>query len=702
MRRFIMLLVIAYLIAEMAFNTYLLNITGTLSGTIQIHDLERWGRIMAATGFLVVLLFGSVKKHRTMRQTVSRLILFTVIAWPLVFYGERGAINALVDTASPATQASAYRMVWMRQAVARHAIAFPGVTYPLSNPNPTDKTFLAMIALVGNINPRIASLVHQDFPSLVRKTAEQGGAPQAQAGYAGYQRFYAALWSGYQDYAQASDSLGRGLRHPRAGAQALWQQANQGLATTGWARYRAGEYRYWHTLRQAARGIQPELVRFIQQLNNCEQSMICPPGDVVSQYRSEAQRVIDPAPAWWVWCGSFHPQGTLVSGRFFGHAETFLEPTPFDNNALVRYDQRGQQVCDPTVGHVTRILSFMDGPAFAARAGIAPGLQEAVFLNSPAATQALRQVAEHVGAVLPAHWTYRQGRVWRQAVAQAFQAHGAVLWRQRMRAALRTNMPPGLSWSAFLATPVIHQRILQVLGTDLPPGLDWARFHQLAVDPVLMTKTAQAVQVDRRIAAGQDPAVGREAVLGMVVPPIALLVSLTMALANITALIFAFLDREERFSFEGLIVLPHILRRYIPHKYRRNYYVWVSTFLRTALPWTMIAVIPFWIPNSLSDTLSHSALFQASSWSGEIVMGLMRWLIHAEPAFYTIGHWVHVAWGNAHEIRSHGTWHWPVWLTPDYYWRLTGIPQSYQHWQENQFHFSRQETFWMQGPQWSR
>ena len=625
LRRFVLFLIIAYLFAEMAFNAYLLDVTGTIATRAAIEHLERLGRIMAASGLSITIIYSveySPKNLFTPLSTrMGKIALLSLVVWPLMFFGERFGIRALVDHASARHEARAYQMVWLRKAIAQHDAVIPGLPYDARRPDAASRTFLAMVGLLGYSDPAFNAEISKEFFVLARSTARGAANARAPADYAAYRAGWRVIRQDYTRYASASQRFGEAVEHPHRAARDLWFKANRTLATDGWARYQAGMTRYEGALRKAARLLAPRLTQFYANLSGCQGFGPCQRSDV-QMYDAEMRHVIAPAPRWWVWCGPWHADwlSRPVPGAFFGKPVTLLT-----EGAVL---PRGQVSCHPTVSSVLRVLEREQSPAFLSRSGgFAPGMDEAGFLDSAGAVRVLRHVAAEAGARIPSGWTVSGGKSWRAAVTHALRAHARERWDAQMRASMGTPVPPGMTWAQFLDNAAVRTRIAQRMGGFIPPGLSAADFRREVLHPRARRVAGQGVADWRRIAAGRDPALGREALLGVLVPPIALCLSLFFALLNGVNVIRALWGGSR---LRGAI-------RCAPgtHAVRTAFQRIPAAPMLVAL--IFIIAVPFTFRNPISRSPAFQSLFTQSAAHAGFLLWPMDWLIRAEPVFYTAG-----------------------------------------------------------------
>ncbi len=230
-------------------------------------------------------------------------------------------------------------------------------------------------------------------------------------------------------------------------------------------------------------------------------------------------------------------------------------------------------------------------------------------------------VARKVGAPVPDQWEITDQKGFAIAYANAAKQQAEREYDADLSAIVGRSMPPGLEWDAFIANAQVQGPWRAMIGAPsditLSSSMGYQAFHDQVYEPTLdsriNTEIAPLVGSDSDYTdGGPREKSGRSAMEWLVVPPMALVLSL-------------------------LGVLVHLYRV-------SNYTLWMiaptmpkrrGTILAATC---VIALAAFWSPNpiSSSDTFSY---FEARTMQrfGAVTALASRWIVQAQPYFYPIG-----------------------------------------------------------------
>lgn len=230
-------------------------------------------------------------------------------------------------------------------------------------------------------------------------------------------------------------------------------------------------------------------------------------------------------------------------------------------------------------------------------------------------------VAAALGAPVGAGWRAGDRRGFSDAFVAAARARAEAAYAEDVQDALRMRLAPGMGWEAFTALDEIQARWRTALGAPpgsrLSPGMGFAAYEadvfEPAIDAVVHRDASPLVgDADAYGPGGDMEATGRAAMEWLLVPPIALALSLLGALVHV----FKVSDFGLRLLVPGL---------------RGRRLVAASAVLAIGLG-------VFLAPNriSASDAFAHCEERTRESFGAAAAL-TARWIVQAQPFFYPLG-----------------------------------------------------------------
>lgn len=145
---------VIYLILELVFNIYLLNIGSSHTDYSQIHSLEIFGRCLSSFGFTFIFWkIISNKNSLTAIHKIKLMALISVITYPLFFYGQIYLINTFSNNASSEIKQNSFALVLLKQGMQNGSVNIgftPKNQEELSSPELKTFNILSGIMLLHN------------------------------------------------------------------------------------------------------------------------------------------------------------------------------------------------------------------------------------------------------------------------------------------------------------------------------------------------------------------------------------------------------------------------------------------------------------------------------------------------------------------------------------------------------------------------
>lgn len=579
-----------YLCCELAFNSQLLDVVGTLANVGQVEQLATEGRLISATGLILLAFSHLVRRKRQGEFFDAFAILCTLIvtAGPAMYFGEKALVNHLARSASLSVRQHASDILVMKKGLAEGAVSIKGIPYHGDRPTPADKTFLslsgAMVFSNGPFMREVSSKRHE----IVRKTASLMAGKHVAGDYGAYRRAIRRLSEDYDRYYRGYHALQNAQANARALAQRLWVKANQRVFDA-YRHYQRRSHRFDEEVRRKAKVVTPKLLSFFKVLKQCQDGAC--QQEYARRYRHEARRYMPDPPQWTYWCN--HTGGATYN--------------------CGNVNRRS----------VAKRLRRLLVPEFTHKAGIAPDVGYSRFVKSKLVLSRFKRRARREGIDLPANWTLGQEAVFLKRAAKAVWVRAKANYRQSIEKAAGGYLPPGLTRKAFYASPVVQKRARKELGWHRPGPvpLDLGErgfLHKVAL-PKARERGDEALRSmeEKRRALGHDQryaSAGRSYIKDVIVPPIALSFSLFFGLLNLLNV-----GKEAAFGLFGW-----------PRK------GWLNRGVKALI---LIVVIfgPFAFRNRISNSQAYDRMLTQAHQTLGLAAWPFGWIMRAEPAAYPTG-----------------------------------------------------------------
>jgi len=196
---------VLYLILEINFNSQIVGISGALSVTAdKIKSVEFFGRCISGVGvsLLVTGLILNWLKSQKIWTLLLTLSLTTLVIWPLVFFGQKWAIDVFfVEPSSPVIRQQAYLSDKFRSALAYNADKIDGIA--ISPPDELDKfdiTFLSIFGVLALSEKSFFNNLEQDIDKTVRNYMTIRAAREFNEHYNDYIKVRSEVREMYREY----------------------------------------------------------------------------------------------------------------------------------------------------------------------------------------------------------------------------------------------------------------------------------------------------------------------------------------------------------------------------------------------------------------------------------------------------------------------------------------------------------------------
>lgn len=168
---FLLLVNIFYLTLELVFNVSLLNIASSSQSYEDIHHIELFGRFLSSFGFTFIFwkIISTNKKLNTHGKLLS-IFLISLFVYPVAFYGQYFLINKLSNNVTDQTKKSSYALVLLQDGLKTGVINLGLKSYTKDTLNtPENKTFSVLNSILILQNPTALNYINSNLEAISYK-----------------------------------------------------------------------------------------------------------------------------------------------------------------------------------------------------------------------------------------------------------------------------------------------------------------------------------------------------------------------------------------------------------------------------------------------------------------------------------------------------------------------------------------------------
>lgn len=646
----LLLLSIAYLLFEMIFNATLVQVAGSSHATEdELTRVELLGRSLSGIGASLLFagwaLKGAVLGSRLRRWTTVGLIF--VVTWPLVFFGQRVAIDHyLIEPSTAEQRQRAFYAQMVRQGLASNSIEIEGIAH---NPNESFQgeslTFIALFGSLLYADKDLIRKVETHTQAMVEKMVTDAAYRDFAEHYARYQDFRVDLQDKYRHYAKASNTFNTKKSASSQEADKAWDQVELEISS-GWQEYQKGVTQFNRDVNTQAEKLTPKLKTYFDRVSQCKNDACRKPYN--DRYAKEITQLgvgyIEPI--YWLVEEKVSTRkkvaGSLIAGVLTGGVSLALQGLDLAMGGDAGLENSHFYFLNNTQDVAER-LSHKLQPQFSAKAkGYAYNLPSyEAFRNDPLTAQQIIQSSRTKGINLPNQWTLEDRATFNRLIDRKVEEEAKKAWQKQSRSQ-GLNLPPNLSWEQFQQHAEVQQLIRREMGEALyvnPMRADWnnRQFLQRVVEPNINRKVKDVMsQLKHDVREYDDGArmaePSKSALRAILVPPISMglslllivitLCNLPLRLWRLSDLLFASHRQARRLSVPALLLtlLPPVLVFAVPLLFFNSSYLSSPEGKEPSQP----HVIQYFM-NQVSQQASPLAS-----------LGL-RWVMATQPQFQPLG-----------------------------------------------------------------
>ena len=555
--RFILLLASAcYLPIELVVNSSLVSVAGSSDLTREsLESLELFGRTVSACGFSL-LLIGLLTRSESLVRNIINATLITIFAWPAAFIGQKELIDAYIITPSTAEQRQqAYGSRMVRTAIESGALEIEGVDYDTAREDdPAQMTFMTVFGGLVYVDPLLLESIKSHAPTLVEQHARRQVDGQFDTAYAAYSTARDEMRGRYDQYQEIMTTYRQKQKSIPAEVEKQARKAEVKIEE-GRQSYLEKSLDYEKRATAGAKKLAPWMYKYFHYQNSKVCGKRCK-ARLRENYekRMRENGLAGTPPSYWlvreevttkdnVKDMAFEAVGTLGISLVFAGLDKMLGGDGGWEDERYFYTKDERHYHYKLVNHEKNLARFEK------KVGIPYGLKARdAFMDHPAAGRVLRAQFAKSDIRLPKGWLpYETERV-KLAINQMLD--------RKLKSELERNIaksgakiPIGLSWRGFQRHDSVQSAFKGVLGELYrePVLLTWnnKQFEDKIIEPSIQAETKRllaALEANQKEFAdgGELESDGKHALRSVVVPPIAMAISLFLSIATAIRLILGF------------------------------------------------------------------------------------------------------------------------------------------------------------------
>lgn len=228
---------IVYLVLELIFNARLVD-SVTAATPDYFEYLAHVGRVLSGAG-CTLLVFGLLRKWRT-ESPVLRVgvhLLGAALAFPIVYHGQEMVVEALVDSSTAEQRVHAQYIALLKRGLATNAVVFKDVEFtPEDIERPEAKTFINTIGFAVFFAPDYIQHIAENSDQILNHLSSRQASELLPDAYAGYMEARHDIAALSEKYNEANLEFEKGAQGAAQQAQQIWAETYATLQKQ-WAQF---------------------------------------------------------------------------------------------------------------------------------------------------------------------------------------------------------------------------------------------------------------------------------------------------------------------------------------------------------------------------------------------------------------------------------------------------------------------------------
>lgn len=552
---------VMYLGVEFGFNSLIVDTVAGLPSAEETERLELLGRTISAVGFTLLVWGIIARRSGRLVAKVGPMLLAVGVCFPVMFFGQRMLVDAIVDRSTGEQRLTSRYMTWLKAGLADGLIVINGLPLDASRaPSPEDKTFLALAGALVYFDPDFLSTVEDHQEEIVSQVISSVSSNTLSSRYEQYLQARKQIQELWSAYTEATKSYYRAVDGSPTQAQEAWVGLNQDILES-WRDYSKGREKWDRRWGAEADAFYPKAQTMFRRWSGCGTRQGCN-SRMERAYREEMVRIFDRQDLdYQHWCVNFYV-GLIVAPR--------------DS-----YNVNGRR-CPAKQSDFRTAFVEASSRKFEQQTGFSHSLTEAEYLSSGALRREVVANLVGKGIELGPNWRLTDRDVFISAVETKIKQDAVQSFNSGLRAlGGDVQLAPGLRYQEFVASSAVQARARSMMGGGYVEGVEfhWSKetFFRKVLEPQNQRRVHNEIaNLKQGAPAYEDGAAlasdGKQAMRAILVPPVAIAFSLFFGLWNLvtllSSLVFTALGRRAVprvravvaiVAFAGIVCAPLIL-----------------------------------------------------------------------------------------------------------------------------------------------
>lgn len=587
---FFILLNIAYLIIELSFNAYLLDVSSSMSLVSDFTHLELYGRSISAAGatLLVWRLLIPFKEKPNLSRTLLKFLLITLIVFPTVFMGQKKLIDYLVDSSTAELRRSAEILSVLKYGIANGFVEIDELSIgELTLKTAEGKMFVVLAGLLIYSSEEELEKIDKQLKVISQYATTTQQVKDTQSIYRNYQYASLKIIEQYRLYSEVVSRYDQQQKAAHQKSVTLYEQAIAD-AMQRWSSFSIQRINleYQYQLKQ------PSLSQLIKELS--ESVVICQNQTCVKQKSinsvAKINQLLGAQSNWQHWCD-------ISQSIFSINCNSYKEVVDY------KLQRMTEQYLIQQFGFEQYYVTKLEY------------LQSREFYDLFLLSLEKNHVPLLIELSLDQH----------EKILEEIKLHISMLekqqYRQEIKVLMGETIRPRLSIGQFTLLPSMqryYQKALDKMYSEaLPINLTRDEFLKQIVEPIyvkrndyLSNKLASNSSWYEQGAPYADS--GKASLRNLVVPPVAIVMSLIFGVLNLISLLL---------NMFFLIIKENTIKRWF------GFVLLITAFIIT----------PYLNEYEISDQKAYENLLTHTQKDYEYSAYFAQWVIKVEPMIYSIG-----------------------------------------------------------------
>jgi hypothetical protein len=585
-----------YLLLEFAFNARLVD-SALVFNPEYFEDLSFIGRCLSGFG-CTLLILGFVKYPQTgLNKHFYGMLGAALLGFPIIFFGQEMLIDRLVDSSTAEQRVHGQYLTLLKRGLANHSVIFKGIEYEAEEIEEADvKTFIQAIGFTVFFAPEFIQSVAENSDRILDNLAKREEQKRIGPAYKVYREARKRAGDLVEQYNNVNVEFQQEVNENRHRAKEVWQKTFVELKNA-WDKAQSSEVR--QKTADAVDMLSDRLEMYFLAKDRCRGSQRCISKLNVT-YRQKMLEIFgrEVLPEYWCEETPAKVGKKLVGGIFVN----YTEPAKLNCDSRNRRFIRNRLI--EAQGTIPLKFSRFDK-----------------YMSSIDVSELLRAQLAEDGIKMPQGYRLHDHNSFINGVASELDRLAKEAIASATQEEFGMRVEPGLSSEKFIAHDVVQVALKSALGLDIEHpvvklNLSESAFNEQVLGPKIKKELLKEHQrLLEKTPLFSDGGIyekdGKAFVRGVLIPPIAMGLSLFFALLNLSSLI------------SGLAI-------------KRGMKKPIATRLRSGFL-ALVLVLPLTLSHSISDSVTFERMVNETEEKLGSGRFFVTWLTNLQPIIHPIG-----------------------------------------------------------------